>query len=314
MKVAIAGAGMVGSATANALVLGRVASEVVLVDIDRRRAEAEAEDVRHASPFAGGTRVAAGDWADMAGAGVAVLAAGVGQRPGESRLELLARNAEVFRQVVPRVLKAAPEAVLLVATNPVDIMTAVAARLSGLPPGRVIGSGTILDTARFRACLARHLEVAPGSIHAYVLGEHGDSEVLCFSSAHIGGIPLGHFASQAGRELDGPAVARIDEDVRRAAYRIIAGKGATWHGIAAGLARIVRAVDADERALLTVSCLGSAPDAAGDLALSLPRLVGRGGVLRTLEPHLDEREQALLARSAAVLREAARGLDAGGAS
>ncbi|MDF1586533.1 L-lactate dehydrogenase [Marinimicrococcus flavescens] len=304
MKVGIVGAGMVGAATANALVLGRAADAIVLVDIDRRRAEAEAEDVRHASPFAGGARLLAGDWADLAGAGVVIIAAGVGQKPGESRLELLARNEAVFEDVIPKVLEAAPDCVLLVATNPVDVMTSVATRISGLPAARVVGSGTILDTARFRACLAGHLEVAPGSIHAYVLGEHGDSEVLCFSAAHIGGIPLSAFAAQAGRPLDEAAMARIDEEVRRAAYRIIAGKGATWYGIAAGLARIVRAIDADERALLTVSSVGAAADGGPPLAMSLPRLVGRGGILRTLEPRLDAREQELLQRSAAVLRAA----------
>lgn len=305
MKVGICGAGMVGAAAANALVLGRAAGEIVLVDIDRRRAVAEAEDVRHASPFAGGTRVAAGSMADLAGAGVVVIAAGVAQKPGESRLALLARNAAVFEAVVPGVLEAAPEAILLVATNPVDVMTLVATRISGLAPARVIGSGTILDTARLRACLAGHLEVAPGSIHAYVLGEHGESEVLCLSAAHIGGIPLAAFARQTGRELDAEVMGWIDEEVRHAAGRIIAGKGATWYGIGAGLARIVRAIDDDEQALLTVSCVGDAPDGGPPLAMSLPRLVGRGGVSRTLEPGLDAREQALLRASAAALREAA---------
>lgn len=176
-----------------------------------------------------------------------VLAAGVAQRPGETRLQLLDRNAQVFAQVVPRVLEAAPEAVLLVATNPVDVMTQVAYRLSGLPPGRVVGSGTILDTARFRALLAEYLRVAPQSVHAYVLGEHGDSEVLVWSSAQVGGVPLLEFAEARGRALSPEDRARIDEGVRRAAYRIIEGKGATYYGIGAGLARLVRAILTDEK-------------------------------------------------------------------
>ena len=189
MKVGIVGAGMVGSAAANALVMRGAASEVVLVDQNPKRAQAEAEDILHAVPFAHITRVRAGGFSDLGGAGAVILAAGVSQRPGESRLELLGRNAEVFGTIVPEVLAAAPDAILLVATNPVDVMTEVATRLSGLAPERVIGSGTILDTARFRALLGADLEVSPKSVHAYVLGEHGNSEVLCWSVADVGGIP-----------------------------------------------------------------------------------------------------------------------------
>lgn len=309
MKVGIVGAGMVGGAAANALVLAGAADEVVVVDLDPGRARAEAEDVLHATPFAPrNARIRAGDYGELAGAGVAVLTAGVSQRPGETRLELLGRNAEVFGAVIPQVLEAAPDCVLLVATNPVDVMTLVAGHLAGLPPGRVLGSGTILDTARFRARLATHLGVAVGSVHAQVLGEHGDSEVLGWSAATVGGIPLAEAADQLGRPLDAGIRASIDDDVRHAARRIIEGKGATWFGIAAGLARIVRAIDGDERAVLTVS----APTAegvgeGGPVALSLPRVVGQGGILHTLRPRLDGEERLLLERSAAVLREAAGG-------
>ena len=222
MKVGIVGSGMVGSATAYALALLGVAREVVLVDLDRKLAQAHAEDILHATPFAHPVWVRAGSYGDLEGARAVVLAAGVAQRPGETRLQLLDRNAQVFAQVVPRVLEAAPEAVLLVATNPVDVMTQVAYRLSGLPPGRVVGSGTILDTARFRALLAEYLRVAPQSVHAYVLGEHGDSEVLVWSSAQVGGVPLLEFAEARGRALSPEDRARIDEGVRRAAYRSLA--------------------------------------------------------------------------------------------
>jgi L-lactate dehydrogenase len=176
MKVGVVGAGMVGSAAANALVLRGAASEVVLIDQNQKRAIAEAEDILHATPFAHITRVRAGDHTDLAGAGAVIIAAGVSQRPGETRLELLDRNAAVFQAVIPQIIAAAPDAILVIATNPVDVMTQVATRISGLPPERVIGSGTILDTARFRALLGAHLEVSPKSVHAYVLGEHGDSE------------------------------------------------------------------------------------------------------------------------------------------
>jgi L-lactate dehydrogenase len=307
MKVGIVGAGMVGGATANALVLTGAAGEIVLVDASLERATAEAEDVLHATPFAHGARVQAGGHDALPGAAVVILAAGVSQKPGETRLQLLERNAAVFAAIIPEVLRAAPETILLIATNPVDIMTQIAIRLAGLPPGRVLGSGTILDTARFRSQLATHLGVAAASVHGYVLGEHGDSEVLCWSAADVGGIPVSDFAAQIGRPLSDEVTAAIDDNVRRAAYRIIAGKGATWYGIGGGLARIVRAIRGDERALLTVSAITEGIGGGAPVALSMPRVVGRQGVEQTLRPRLSEAEQRLLERSAAVLREATGG-------
>jgi len=236
----------------------------------------------------------------------------VAQQPGESRLDLLQRNADVFRAIVPDVLRVAPEAMLFVATNPVDVMTQVAARVAhdvaGTPPERVIGSGTILDTARFRALLGEHLDVAPTSVHAYVLGEHGDSEVLAWSSARVGGVPLAAFADDPRCAVTDAVRARIDEGVRRAAYRIIAGKGATWHGIGAGLARLVEIVRADERTVMTVSTLTPEVEGVADVALSLPRVVGARGAERTLAPELDDAERAALRRSATILKEAADAL------
>ena len=222
MKVGVVGAGMVGSAAANALVLRGAAGEVVLIDQNHKRAIAEAEDILHATPFAHITHVYAGDYADLAGAGAVIIAAGVSQRPGETRLELLDRNAAVFQEVVPQILAAAPAAVLVIATNPVDVMTQVATRISRLPPERVIGSGTILDTARFRALLGAHFEVSPKSVHAYVLGEHGDSEVLCWSVADVAGITVDKLARQIGRPLDDEVKARID---RRAPRRLSHHRG-----------------------------------------------------------------------------------------
>lgn len=308
MKVGIVGAGMVGSAAAFALTLAGGASEVVLIDRNEARARAEAEDVSHAAPFARPVLVRCGTYQDLKGAGLVILAAGVSQRPGESRLALLARNAEVFRQVVGEVTRAAPAALLLIATNPVDVMTDVATRLSGLPAHRVIGSGTILDTARFRALLGGHLGVAPQSVHAYVLGEHGDSEVLGWSEARAGSVPIRAFAAQVGAPITEAVRARIDESVRRAAYRIIEGKGATWYGIGAGLARIVRAVAGDEQAVLSVSM--RTPEVVGvrEVALSLPRVVGRDGIAADLTPDLDAEERAALRASAEMLRSTAAAL------
>ena len=308
MKVGIVGAGMVGSAAGYALALTGHASHVVLVDRNAALAQAQAEDIAHAVPFASACVVEAGDYPALAGAGVVILAAGVAQKPGETRLELLGRNAEVFAEVVAEVRRAAPEAILLIASNPVDVMTQAATRMSGLPPGRVIGSGTILDTARFRSLLARHLGVAPQSVHALVLGEHGDSEVLAWSTARAGSVPIGAFADQMGRPLDAAARAAIDEGVRRAAYRIIAGKGATWYGIGAGLARIVRAIAADQRDVLTVSMLTPEVMGVQDVALSLPRVIGAAGVLADLHPELTAEESEGLAASARLLKDSATSL------
>jgi L-lactate dehydrogenase len=251
--------------------------------------------------------VRAGDYPDLAGAGAVIIAAGVSQRPGETRLELLDRNAAVFQDVVPQILTVAPDAILVVATNPVDVMTQVATRISGLPPERVIGSGTILDTARFRALLGAHLAVSPKSVHAYVLGEHVDSEVLCWSVADVGGILVDRLARQIGRPLDDEAKAAIDRGVRRAAYRIIEGKGATWYGIAGGLTRIVQSIAGDENSALTLSMLTDDVEGVGPITLSLPRIVGRSGVVRSLPPPLDAGERALLRRSAATIEEALAG-------
>lgn len=305
MKVGIVGAGMVGSAAAYALMLRGAASDVVLVDRNHAMAVAQAQDILHATPFAYSSRVRAGDYPDLAGAGVVVLTAGVSQKPGETRLQLLERNEAVFADIIPRVLDAAPDAILVIATNPVDIMTEVAHRLSGLPAGRCFGSGTILDTARFRALLGEHLGIASKSVHAYVLGEHGDSEVLCWSSAVAGSVALLPFAEQFGRPLDDPARARIDEAVRHAAYTIIQGKGATWYGIGGGLCRIVQAIGADEGAILTVSQVEQTVEGVGPVALSLPRIVGAAGITGTVMPTLSADERAALRRSAQTLLTAA---------
>ena len=308
MKVGIVGAGLVGSSAAYAMVLHGSAAELVLVDANEKLAAAHAEDILHATPFAHASRVSAGPASALDGAGVVVLTAGVGQRPGETRLDLLQRNAEVFRKIIPDVRRHAPDALLLVATNPVDVMTQVATRVAELPPERVIGSGTILDTARYRALLGEHLGVAPHSVHAYVLGEHGDSEVLVWSGADVGGVALETVAREFGREVTAEVRARIDEAVRRAAYRIIAGKGATYHGIGAGLARLVDAIRDDERGVYTVSTVTADCVGVHDVALSLPRVVGARGVERTLPPQLNAEEREALERSAGILKEAANAL------
>jgi L-lactate dehydrogenase len=308
MKVGIVGCGFVGSTAAYAMALNGTASQIVLVDLNANLARAQAEDISHATPFGSPVRVFAGDYPDLAGAAVVVLACGVGQRPEETRLQLLDRNVQVFKKVIPLVLQHASAALLLVASNPVDLITQVVTAISGLSPARVIGSGTILDTARFRTLLGDYLGVAPSSVHGYVLGEHGDSEVLVWSSATVGGILLADFAGQTGRALTDEAKCHIDDGVRRAAYRIIKGKGATYYGIGAGLSRIVSAVRDDERALFTVSSVTAGGEEFEGLSLSLPRVVGAQGVATTLSPDLSGQEREALRKSAELLRETARSI------
>ncbi len=311
MKIGIVGCGMVGSASAYALVMSGVGREIVLIDLNHARAEAEANDIYHAVPFAHPLTVRAGDYADLVRAQVVVIAGGVAQKPGETRLQLLQRNADVFRQIVPSVLRHAPNAVLLVVSNPVDIMTHLAAHFAAdfkVPHNRVIGSGTTLDTARFRALLGRHFGVDPHHVHAYVLGEHGDSEVLAWSQATIAGLSLEEFAKVHGRPLTSADRQQIDEQVRRAAYHIIAGKGATYYGIGSAVARIVDVLLHDQRAILTICCrITGVPDCDG-ATFALPHLVGGEGALATIPLPLDDAEQEALRRSAGILREAVESL------
>jgi L-lactate dehydrogenase len=311
-KIGIVGCGMVGSASAYALVMRGVGREIVLVDVNRARAEAEANDIFHAVPFAHPMTVRAGDYADLAGAYVVVIAGGVAQKPGETRLQLLQRNADVFRQIVPAIVRVAPAALLLVVTNPVDIMTQVAAQFAaqaGVPASRVIGSGTTLDTARFRALLGRHFDVDPQYVHGYVIGEHGDSEVMVWSQATIAGLGLDAFATVHGTPLTAADRQHIDDSVRRAAYHIIAGKGATYYGIGSAVARIVDVLIHDQRAILTIcSHIVGVPECHG-VTLALPHLLGGEGVLATIPLMLADSERGGLRRSAGILRDAVASLN-----
>jgi len=305
MKTGIVGSGFVGATAAYALVMRGVGRRLILVDQNRARAESEADDILHAVPFAHPLEVTAGDYADLAGCKVVIVSAGVGQKPGETRLELLGRNAKVFKQVIPQILQYAPQAVLLIATNPVDVMTHIAARYAGeagVTSSRVIGSGTTLDTARFRSLIGRQLKVDSQHIHAYVLGEHGDSEVLTWSQVTVAGIALDEFCTGSEISICPDDYAAIDEKVRRAAYHIIEGKGATYYGIGSAIARIVEVILQDERSLLTVCT--PMEDVAGvkDVTVSLPNLVGGEGIIQTFFPKLNEAETAALHNSAQIVR------------
>jgi L-lactate dehydrogenase len=305
VKVGVVGCGFVGSSAAYAITLGGVANEIVLIDLNGSLARAQAEDLLHATPFASPVRILAGDYADLDSAEVVILTCGVGQRPGETRLELLKRNAGVFETVIPRVMKAAPETILLIASNPVDVITEIVTKIAGIPAERVIGSGTILDTARFRTLLAESLNVSPKSVHAYVLGEHGDSEVLLWSNAMVGGVSLADFARQMRIQVTSDTRMRIDDGVRRAAYRIIDGKGATYYGIGGALARIVRAIRSDEHVVLTVSTRAIGIANFPNVCFSMPRIVGAAGVLGSLLPALSSDDHLALTKSIGVIQSAA---------
>lgn len=308
MKIGIVGAGMVGSSAGFALAIAGYASEIVFVDKNEALAVAQAEDISHAVPFMSATRVRAGGYRDLKDAGIIVLSAGVSQRPGETRIELLERNAVVIRSILGEILAVVPDPILLVASNPVDVITHIAVSMSGLPPQRIIGSGTILDTARFRSLLARHMEISPQSIPAFVIGEHGDSEVLVWSGAVAGSADLLSFAAQLGRPVTEDIRQAIDHDVRNAAYRIIEGKGATYYGIGAGIARIVKAITRDEGALLSVSTLTGHVAGIDNVTLSLPRVIGARGITADLLPDLAGSELEALQRSARLLKDLSNSL------
>ena len=312
-KIGIVGTGFVGATAAYALVMRGVGSELVVVDVNRARAQAEAADILHAVPFAHPFRVTAGDYETLSGCQVVIIAAGVNQKPGETRLQLLERNAAIFKTVVPNILAYAPDAVLVVATNPVDVMTHLTARFAaehGVHTQRIMGSGTTLDTARFRALLGDYLGVAASNIHAYVIGEHGDSEVLVWSLATVGTIPLKDFCQAQGKAIDDSVRQEIDQKVRRAAYTIIEGKGATYYGIGSALARIVEAILDDEHVLLTVCSPLANLAQAPDVTISLPHIVGRQGIMGTLPLPLNHSEEAALKASAQIIKEATDQIEA----
>jgi len=314
MKIGIVGSGLVGATAAYAMVMRGVGRQIILVDMNRARAEAEADDIYHAVPFAAALDVNDGGYEDLEQCRTVVVAAGVSQKPGETRLQLLARNAAVFKQVIPTIAQHAPEAIIVIATNPVDIMTHLAARCAaeyGVGPGRVFGSGTTLDSARFRSLLARHVGVDPQHVHAYVVGEHGDSEVLAWSSATVGGLPLEDFCRDRAVVLDDEVRARIDQGVRRAAYHIINGKGATYYGIGSALAKIVDIVLRDQRAILTVCAPQANIAGVEDVTVAMPHLLGGQGIIGKHHPlALSDDEQSRLHASASLIRRMIDELDA----
>lgn len=303
---------MVGATAAYAMVLQGIGREVVLVDLNKKRTEAEADDLNHAVPFSKPELVTAGDYPDLEGCKVVIVAAGVGQKPGETRQQLLGRNAAVFRAVIPKILQYAPKAVLLIATNPVDVMTHLAARyaaIEGVSASRVLGSGTTLDSARFSHLLGRHLGVDSSHVHAYVVGEHGDSEVLLWSLVTIGSVPLHDFCQARQLVLDDAIKKDIDTKVRRAAYNIIEHKGATYYGVGAALAAIVRAIVNNEKSVLTICAPMANVAGIENTTVAMPFLVGGSGVVASLPLSLDGEELSQLKHSAQIIKSAIASVD-----
>lgn len=308
-KVAIIGTGFVGSSFAYALMIQGTVSEIILVDIDTKRAEGEAMDLNHGLPFVQPTRIRAGGYSDCKDADIIVITAGLARKPGESRLDLVAKNAEIFQQIVPNIQKYAKDSILLVATNPVDVMTYATLKLSEFPPTRVIGAGTILDTARFRSLLGHHHKVDPRNVHAYIIGEHGDSELPVFSLATIAGLPLKTYCEIFDEAYDRDHLQNIFEQVKTAGKKIIGLKGRTNYAIGLGLVRIVQSILRDENAILTVSSL--LPDYFGvrDVCLSVPTILNRTGIREVVPLPLDEEELQMFQKSASIVKEAIQSLN-----
>lgn len=304
IKIAIIGTGRVGASCAYALQLRGLASEIVLINANRQRAEGEAMDISHGSQFTKPVRVWAGDYRDCRDADIVVLAAGTSQKPGDTRLDLLKNNTTILERTLAPALKSMGDTILVVAANPVDVLTYLAWRMTGLPSNRVIGSGTILDTARFRFLLGQHFEIEPHRIHAYIIGEHGDSQVPVWSMANIAGVRLDEYSLLNGKSLDASRRETIAQSTRRAAYEIIRRKGATYYAIAAGLVRIIEAIVRNENSVLTVSGMVNGRHGLSDIALSLPSVINRQGIANMLELPLSKDEEIGLKRSAEVIHEA----------
>jgi L-lactate dehydrogenase len=302
LKVAVVGVGNVGATFAYALLLNGLASEIVLIDANHAKAEGEAMDLNHTVPFVHPARIWAGDFSDCEGASVIVLAAGAGQKPGETRLDLVHKNAAIWREIVPKITKHNRTGILVIATNPVDVLTYLTCKLSDLPPRQVIGSGTILDTARFRYLLSQHFGVDARSVHGFIIGEHGDSEVPVWSLANIAGMRLKEFCAAHGQVYDTKAMDEIFQQTRDAAYRIIERKHATYYAVAAGLMRITRAILRDQNTVLSVSSLIENYYGLNDVCFSLPTVVNRGGIEKVLRIELDSGEVEKLRHSAEVLK------------
>ena len=308
-KAAMIGCGFVGSASAFALMQSGLFSELVLIDANHDKAEGEAMDIAHGLPFAGQMKIYAGDYDDIVDAAVIIVTAGAAQKPGETRLDLVNKNVNIFKSIIPEIAKRNYKGILLIVANPVDILTYTAVKLSGLPENRVIGSGTVLDTARLKYALGEHLEVDSRSVHSFIIGEHGDSEIVAWSSTNVSGIPVNDFCELRGHFNHEEAMHRIADDVKNSAYDIIEKKGATYYGIAMSVKRICECIMRDEKSILPISSMMHGEYGISDICLSMPTVVGREGVETRVSIQLNEQEESALSASAEQLSKVAAQLD-----
>jgi L-lactate dehydrogenase len=304
-KIAVIGAGGVGATTAYALMVQGVGSEIVLIDVNKDKAEGEAMDLRHGASFVNPVDIYAGDYEDLADAKLIIITAGAAQKPGETRLDLIKKNTGIFKNIVSSITEYNQDGILLVVTNPVDILTHLTYKLSGFPANRVIGSGTVLDSSRFRSLLSKNCGVAASNVHGYIIGEHGDSEVPVWSLTNIAGTKIENYCPICNKDCTDRdhGLEEISSQVKNAAYEIIEKKGATFYAVALAVSRIARAILRDENAVLTVSSLMEGYYGVEDISLSLPTLINSNGIERVLELPLAEKEEKAFKESAKHLKE-----------
>ena len=302
-KAVMVGCGFVGSATVFSLMQSGLFSEIAMIDADMSKAEGEAMDISHGIPFAKQMKVYAGSYDDVSDAGIVIVTAGANQKPDETRLDLVNKNVAIFKQIIPEIAKRNFEGILLIVANPVDILTQVAQKLSGLPENRVIGSGTVLDTGRLKHRLGEHLGVDSRSVHAFIIGEHGDSEIAAWSSANVSGIPLNDFCEMRGHYQHEEATREIAEKVKNSAYEIIQRKRATYFGVAMAVKRICEVIVRDEKLILPVSTAMHGEHGIDGVVLSMPCIVGKDGIETMVPIRLNETEQKQLQESAEVLKK-----------
>lgn len=301
-KAVMIGCGYVGSAAVFSLMESGLFSEIAMIDADKAKAEGEAMDISHGIPFVRHMKIYAGDYDDVKDAAIVIITAGANQKPGETRLDLVHKNVAIYKSIIPEITKRNFSGILLVVSNPVDILTYVTVKLSGLPESRVIGSGTVLDTARLKYEVAEQLHVDSRSVHAFIIGEHGDSEIAAWSSANVSGIEIEDFCEMRGHEDAEESTEEMAEKVKNSAYEIIKRKSATYYGVAVAIRRICEAIVRDEKSILPVSSIMHGEYGINDVALSMPAIVGVNGVETKVPISLDEDEQINLKKSADILK------------
>lgn len=307
-KCAIIGCGFVGATTAFSIVQSGLFSEIVLIDADKKKAEGEAMDLNHGIPFLHSMKIYAGDYSDLADCYITIITAGGGQKPNQTRLDLVKQNANIYKSIIPQITAVNTEGILLIVSNPVDVMTYVAMKLSGFPSSRVLGSGTVLDTARLKYLLGEHLGVDSRSVHAFIIGEHGDSELPVYSSANISGIDLNGFCNSVNGACEKNDLDNIYQEVKNSAYRIIEKKGATYYAIALATTRIVEAIVKNQHSVMPVSCYVEGHYGLNDVCLGIPAILGSNGIEKVLDIPLNDEEMEKLTASANKLKEVIKDL------